>query len=207
MRQSFIALLLCLSISAFGQKNFGIAIGLDNTKFIGEKPDGLTYKFKRGFSATAFVDFRISDQVQLSIRPTYGQGGANAVIDETINTTQPIALPVNTSYASIATLVKIFEREKIYAFVGPELSQLLTAEVVIDDKTTDVKKDLKSLGLLLDIGFGLNFDMLKHKWAVEWQFNQMLSTMSDVEDLEQGLSPRLRASRGRISLLYKFKRK
>lgn len=200
-------LLLCLSLSAFGQSNFGIAIGLDNTKFIGEKPDGLTYQFKRGFSATAFVDFRVSDQVQLSIRPTFAQGGANAVIDETINTNKPIAFPVKTSYVSIATLVKIFEREKIYAFVGPEFSQLLTADVAIDGETIDVKKDLKTFGLLLDIGFGLNFNMLKHKWAVEWQFNQMLSTLSDVEDIEQGLSPRLRASRGRISLLYKFKRR
>jgi len=201
--------LLCFicSLYTYGQTNYGLAFSFDNNKFTGDKPAGLTYEFKPGFSTFAFVDFRISDQVQLSLRPSFAQGGTNAIIDDTIDTDNEIVLPITNTYLGLSTLFKIYEREKIYAFVGPEINYLLNSEVRVSDEDLDLKNDLRDFGLFLDIGFGLNFDMFKKKWAVEWQFNQMLSTLNSKEDIAMGLSPRLRTSRTKLSLLYKFKKK
>lgn len=207
MRQSLLAILFCLSMSAYSQTNFGLALGLDNSKFTGEKPQGLTYQLKRGFSLSGFVDFDLSDETILSIRPGYSMGGANVALDETLNGNPDdiISYPINNTSVNLAVLVKIFNRKKIYAFVGPEINHTLTSEVEFKGQSFDLTETLNTTQLYLDIGFGLNFKMFKQNWAGEWQFNQMLSTLSDIEDVEAGLSPRLRATRGRLALLYKFK--
>jgi hypothetical protein len=207
MKRHFITLFLILSFTSFAQSNFGLAIGLDNSKFTGDKPDGLTYGFKSGFSAMAFVDFRLSDQAQLSIRPIFGQGGSNAIVDSTIETDDPNIYSITSTYVGLAALVKIFEREKIYAFVGPEINYLLNAEADLLDQTVKLNEQFSDFGFFLNLGAGLNFNMFKQKWAVEWQLNQMLSSLYSGKNIDLGLSDRLRVSRTKLSLLYKFKKK
>jgi hypothetical protein len=207
MRLLIILLLTVFSATAFAQTNFGIGIGLNNSKFTGDLPKGFKYESKRGLSTTAFLDFQLSDNVQLSLRPSFAQGGGNVAIKDSLDVNEvPIEIPIGNNYLNFATLVKIYEREKIYAFVGPEVNYIFTADSEINGQKVDLSNKLNNVSLSLDIGFGLNFDMFKKPWAVEWQLSQMLTTLTKQEDIQNGLSSRQRSSRIGIALLYKFKR-
>lgn len=208
MRLSLSLLLFCLSIPLFGQSNFGLALGSDNTKFTGDTPDGISYEFKGGLSVFGFIDFQLADQIQLSLRPGFATGGANIVVGDTteINNENPIFYPINDTYVNFAALFKLYNKEKIYAFVGPEIGYLLASEAEVNGQKVDLSEKLNELSLGLDIGFGLNFQMFKQPWAVEWQLNQMLTTLTEKEDIQNGVAPKIRTTRTRLALIYKFKK-
>ncbi len=208
MRWKFSLLLILIAFSASAQTNFGIALGLDNTKFSGDKPDELSYEFRRGVSIYGFIDLQIADKVQLSIRPGYSSGGVNVAVKDTvgINNEDPFVFPIKDSYINLAALFKIYNKDKVYAFAGPELGYLFTSDASINDVEVDLSDQLNELALGLDIGFGLNFSMFKQAWAAEWQLNQMLTTLTEKEDIDLGLAPKLRTTRTRLALIYKFKK-
>lgn len=208
MRVSLSLLLFCFSSPLFGQSNFGLALGSDNTKFTGDTPDGISYEFKGGLSVIGFIDFQLANQIQLSLRPSFATGGANIVVDDTtgINNENPIFYPINDSYVNFAALLKICNKEKLYAFVGPEIGYLLSSEAELNTQKIDLSEQLNELNLGLNIGFGLNFQMFKQPWAVEWQLNQMLTTLTEKEDIQNGVAPKIRTTRTRLALIYKFKK-
>jgi len=204
-----ICLLLCSPTLLMGQKNFGLSIGFDNTKFSGAKPDGITYDFKSGFSIVGFVDFQIADKIQLSLRPGYARGGGNIVVKDTVglDDENPFIFPIEDSYLNLAALLKIYNREKIYVAVGPELGYLFTSEAQVNNQPVDLSEQLNEFALGLNIGFGLNFQMFKQSWAAEWQLNQMLTTLTEKVDINNGVAPKIRTTRTRLALIYKFKKK
>lgn len=203
---SLALLLFCIALQ--GQTNFGIALGLDNTKFSGEKPDELSYQFRRSLSIYGFVDFQLADKVQLSIRPGYANGGVNVALKDTVglNNEDPFVFPIKDSYLNLAALFKIYNKGKVYAIAGPELGYLFTSKARINDIEVDLSEQLNQLVLGLDIGFGLNFNMFEQAWSAEWQLTQMLTTLTKKEDIASGISPKLRTTRTRLALIYKFKK-
>lgn len=123
-----------------------------------------------------------------------------------INNENPIFYPINDTYVNFTALFKLYNKEKIYAFVGPEIGYLLASEAEVNGQRVDLSEKLNELSLGLDIGFGVNSQIFKQPWAVEWQLNQMLTTLTEKEDIQNGVAPKIRATRTRLALIYKFKK-
>ena len=208
MRLFLLSLFLVLTLQLVGQSSFGLSIGLDNTKFSGDRPNLITYEFKSGLSLIAFGDFQLTDQVEFSLRAGYAQGGVNIAFKDNIQVDEedPFIFPIKDNYFSIAPLFKLYNKKRIYAFVGPELGYLLTSDAQVNGQKIDLSDRLNEFALGLDIGLGLNFNMLKQAWAVEWQLNQMLTTLTLKEEIDNGTAPKLRTTRTRVALVYKFKK-
>lgn len=194
---------------ANAQSSFGLSIGFDNTKFSGNKPDQISYEFKSGLSLTALADFSLAKDLGLSVRLGYAQGGVNIGFKDNFipDTDEPLIFPITDNYFNLATLARIFQNNKLYALIGPEMGYLLTSKAKVNGIQVDLSDRLNEWAFGVDFGFGLNFIMFKQSWAAEWQISQMLTTLTRKELIENGTAPKLRTTRSRLALIYKLNRK
>ncbi|RLD20306.1 MAG: hypothetical protein DRI69_06575 [Bacteroidetes bacterium] len=191
--QLLLSIFLFSSVLAFGQSYIGVFGGINMSKLSGDVPAKAKYKSLTGMNVGANLDIKLSDNMFLSLQPSYSQEGTK------ISYTLPGALPIDSisvrlNYFSLPVLLKITTgNERFYALAGIETSLLLNSSQTIDDTEQDLDVDVTELNLAMQFGVGLRIPIGFPRLFVELRYSQGLLNLTD-DPIAQNSIPRVKTS-------------
>jgi len=192
--QLLISVLLVSSALVFGQSYIGVFGGLNMSKLSGDAPAKAKYKSSTGFNFGANLDIKLSENIFLSLQPSYSQEGTK--ISYTLpKSSMPIdSIAISLNYFSLPVLLKITAlNERFYALAGIETALLLNSSRTIDDIEQDIDADVAEWNLAMHFGVGLRIPIGFPRLFVELRYSQGLVNLTD-EPLSQNTIPRVKTS-------------
>ena len=156
----FISLLLLpLSSVAFAQGKFylGATGGVSRTSLSGDAPEDASYTSLIGFSAGLIGEISLTDDVRLSIQPSYVRRGTGVAFDVGEENLRD-SLKLSLGYFSIPVMARFMSRQGSW-FVngGVDCAFLLNAWLsdINAGSSVDVKNFVNRLDLMMIVGAGV----------------------------------------------------
>lgn len=188
-------MILLLYSQGMSQPEIGIFVGLNNSKLVGDGPPGGLYKYNRGFIGFLNVDFRISDEVKLSIQPGIRTGGANVAFKDPVLEAYKDSLKIHTLNLCLPLIVKITAlNEKIY-FIGG-FSADFPSRIIADNgvEKIDISNELSKVNLTAQFGLAYRIPIQTTSLNIELRYLQGLVNLSNNRDEEEAYLPRVKSS-------------
>jgi hypothetical protein len=194
------ALLLALSSAAFAQGRFfvGATVGLTRMHLSGDAPDNASYTSLTGFSAGVIGEYAITDDIRLSIQPSYVRRGTGIAFD--VGTGDPRdSLELSLGYFSIPVMAR-FIAPRGFWFVNGGLDCGLLMNASLSNLnaagTVDVKNFVNGLDLMMIIGAGILVEVAPASLSFELRYNQSLLNAGSSDQLaaKAGVPVRFRSS-------------
>jgi hypothetical protein len=194
------ALLLSLSSITLAQGRFfiGATGGLTKMHLSGDAPDNASYTSLTGFSAGLIGEYAVTDDIRLSIQPSYIRRGTGIAFD--VGTEDPRdSLELSLGYFSIPVMAR-FISPRGFWFVngGLDCGVLLNASLsnIISGGAVDVKNFVNGLDLMMIIGAGVLIDIAPACVSVELRYNQSLLNAGSSDQLatKAGVPVRFRSA-------------
>lgn len=173
MKRVLCAFLLILFVNQLFSQGFkyGVAAGLNYTTNHVNYTEYIDSKYKVGYQFNAILEYRFGNRIGLRIEPGFANRGYMSKYDDTYY--------VNLNYLSSPILICYYPFDKFSIQLGPELSYRLSAKVVSDDHTSDVK-DLYDSKYDFGINFGLSYQLF-NKVNIGVRYNRgFVSTVKDL---------------------------
>lgn len=148
--------------------------GLNIADFVGDDTggnDAVTRVYFGGYINSPVTD-RLSFQPELLIS-FEGTEIKDNFSEETAN--------ITTSYLNIPLLLKmdLGTNDFVSLYAGPQIGILLNAEVEVDDDSGDIKDQMNSTQLGINLGISLN---LTKEFAIDFRYNRGLSKAFDGDE-------------------------
>jgi len=177
---------------------FGAMLGGSSTHLSGDVPDAGAYTSKTGFSVGLVGEYALTDDIRLSLQPSYARRGTGVAFDVNAEELRD-SLDLALDYVSVPILARFLVPGSIW-FVngGLDLGFLLKAslENTPANRTTDVKHYVTSVDLAMLFGVGAAFDLRPVSLSLELRYTQSLLNAGASDDLatQVGMTPRFRCS-------------
>jgi hypothetical protein len=197
----FIALLLLpLSTAALAQGKFflGVTGGPSRTSLSGDAPEGASYTSKTGFSAGVIAEYSLTDDIRLSVQPSYVRKGTGVAFD--VGEKDPRdSLELSLSYITIPLMARFISPHRAW-FVngGLECGFLMDASLsdVITGGKADVKTFVNGLDLMMIFGVGGLVEVAPAFLTFEIRYTQSILNAGSSDQLATsvGIPVRFRSS-------------
>lgn len=194
------ALLLTSSLMTLAQGQFflGATGGLSRTSLSGDAPDNASYTSLIGFSAGLIGEYSLTDDIRLSIQPSYVRRGTGVAFDVGEEELRD-SLELSLGYFSIPVMARFMSEKKTF-FVngGFDLGVLVDASLsdVNAGGKVDVKKFINGLDLMMLFGVGWSVDVAPAFLTFELRYTQSLLNAGQSDQLATavGIPVRFRSS-------------
>jgi hypothetical protein len=196
---SCLVLFLALPSLAGAQGRFftGATGGLGLTSLSGDAPENASYTGRAGFSAGAIGEFALTDDIRLSLQPSYSRKGTGVAFDLGTDDLRD-SLMLTMDYFSLPLMARFISPGKAW-FVngGFDLGFLLKAllEDVNAKRVADVKDAINTVDLAMLLGVGMMFPVESVSLTVEVRYSQsILNAGTSSIDAVFGMPTRFRLS-------------
>ncbi len=184
----FIAvLLLLLSSIALAQGRFfvGATGGMTRMHLSGDAPDNGSYTSLMGFSAGVICEYALTDDIRLSVQPSYVRRGTGVAFD--VGAEDPRdSLELSLGYFSIPVMAR-FISPRGFWFVNGGLDCGFLMNASLSDLnaggTVDVKNFVNSLDLMMIVGAGVLIEVAPASLNFELRYNQSLLNAGSSDQL------------------------
>ena len=195
-----IALLLSLSSAASAQGRFfvGATGGLTRMHLSGDAPDDASYTSLTGFSAGVIGEYALTDDIRLSVQPSYVRRGTGVAFDVGREELRD-SLELSLGYLSIPAMAR-FISPRGFWFVngGLDCGFLLNASLsdLNAGGSVDVKNFVNGLDLMMIIGAGTFIEIAPAMLSLELRYNQSLLNAGSSDQLaaKAGVPVRFRSA-------------
>ena len=177
------AAILAIPTAAAAQVNLGFAVGLNSSGLSGDAPPDVSYTGRTGFLASVVADFRVADDVWISVQPGYAGRGTGLAFKVKGEEEPRDSLSLSADYLSVPVLMKVQAGRKVYVTGGLDVSYLLSAELAPKDggEGVDFKEGLKDFSLGIVFGVGAMFPIGKPRITVEGRYVASLTNDAESE--------------------------
>ncbi len=197
MKKLVCSVLLCLSLSTFGQikkKSIGFKIGVNISTVVGENLLD-EVESKGGLNLGVLYEIPFTEKFSIQPEVNYSSQGGKLVLDGFINSfgSEPNYHQVSKNYLkyiNIPVMLKYCMNEAFSLCLGPQLGILISAKNETEDTYSSFgeepsvtketfEKDVK--GLYNDIDFGLNFGLgyeFKKHYLLDARYNLGLTSIN-----------------------------
>jgi len=175
--------LILISNKSTAQFKLGASVGLNSTSFGGVAPENANYSSIYGFNGSLLVDFKIVNDVYLSLQPGYQSAGSNInfgnennIFNDTVKTYK-----IQMGYFSIPLNLKIYHKNLYVG--GGFISGFLISSTVTNEFTgeeTDIKEKFKSFDMQWNFNVGYKVSLGKPDLFFELRYLQGLININDV---------------------------
>ncbi len=189
----FLAGILFYSQTSQAQINIGIHAGLNPMNISGDVPSNSKYKSSGGYLVGANIDFRIADEVLLSLQPGLSQFGVNIqYLDKTTNLYED-SVKLDFQYTDLPVQLNIVSKNKRFYFSsGFTISSLLSATATSDTET-DISDDLNPVNFAVNFGLTYLIPIGKPFLFIEARYAQGVTNITNIET-EGSYIPRVKSS-------------
>lgn len=172
--KKILVIVVCVFITSYGfaqDLKFGAKGGLNIADFVGDDTggnDAVTRVYFGGYINSPVTD-RLSFQPELLIS-FEGTEIKEDFSEETAN--------ISTSYLNIPLLLKmdLGINDFVSLYAGPQVGILLNAEIEVDGDNGDIKDEMNSIQLGINLGISLN---LTKEFSIDFRYNRGLSKAFD----------------------------
>lgn len=193
-----IALLACSHLCAQERFFVGATAGGSSTSLSGDISEDGSYTSKLGFSAGLIAEYALTDDIRLSMQPSYVRRGTGVAFD--VGEEDPRdSLELTLDYFSVPLMARFLTPGGTW-FVngGLDLSFLLDASLkdVNAGGTVDVQNLINDLDLMMILGVGGTAHLSPVFVSIELRYGQSLLNAGANDQLAAavGISPRFRSS-------------
>ena len=199
LRTCLAALLLAAFIVpvARSQVALGAFGGVDLTNLSGDAPSNTKYRSESGFAVGVVGEFRIANDVWLSLQPTWLQRGAKIAFAVDGEEEAVDSLKVAVNYLSLPLLAKIVSGNgKTYVTGGIDLGFVLDATLSGTADAEHISDTFKPIDLSAIFAFGVMLPIGRPRLTLELRYSQsIINVASSEQDPElYSLPPRFRWS-------------
>jgi len=194
------ALLHLLSSAALAQGRFfvGATGGLSKMHLSGDAPDNASYTSLTGFSAGVIGEYALTDDIRLSVQPSYVRRGTGVAFDVGSEDLRD-SLDLSLDYFSIPVMAR-FTSPRGFWFVngGFDCGFLLGASLsdLNAGGSVDVKNFINGLDLMMIVGAGVLTEVAPASLSFELRYNQSLLNAGSSDQLatQAGVPVRFRSA-------------
>jgi hypothetical protein len=199
MRLKFI--LIFVLLTAFQKSNAQLIVGafggINMSKMKGDVPKNAKYHTLLGMDFGIMLDLKISDQVTLSLQPSFSQKGTKMkyTVQGEIYPVDSIKIRIN--YLAIPFLVKIAANNKrFYAIGGIEAGFPLAANAVFKgvSEEENLIDHISSVNVVMHFGIGYRIPLGKPNLFIEGRYLQSLNNTVTEESPDYNFFPRVRTT-------------
>ena len=192
----FAILLLVASPARGGQWRLGPQFGTSISSLSGDTPANISMGKSTGFAAGLIGEFRLAEDVWLSLQPMYFQRGASTKISVS-GQAEPLEGPsLSLDYLVVPILARIMAgNERTYVVGGVNPGFLLDSTWHDGSTSEDLSSAFNSFDLAASIGFGMLVPVGQPTLSLEFRYEQSILNLasSGREEQDDGLPARFRS--------------
>lgn len=193
-------LLILIAPTAHPQSRFflGVTGGLSSTSFSGDAPEDASYTSKVGFGLGVVAEYALSDDIRLSVQPSYVRRGTGVGYDVGEEELRD-SLSLTLDYVSIPVMCRFLSSGGSW-FVNGGFDFGFLADASREDirtgSSTDVKESVNNFDVMMIIGVGANITLDPALITCELRYGQSLANAGANDQLTAaaGVPVRFRSS-------------
>lgn len=174
-----LVLLLAAAVPAGAQTAVGVTVGLNNAKLNGDIPDRLSYRNRSGPVIGGIIEFKLGDDVNLSLQPMYVQKGSDVGFKPRGAEIYQDSLEVKLDYVALPILAKVFiGGGRAFVTGGFDLAYLLDGSLKSASGELEAKTRFATFDLTADFGIGFTLPVKSAHLTFELRYQQSLVNLA-----------------------------
>jgi len=168
--------------NSLAQFDASVWAGVNKSSFAGNPPEDANYESIYGLSFGADLDYHLTEDVVISLEPTFDQMGSDIVFgnEESLFDTV-ITYTVKQNYIGLGLLFKI-NTERFYVGAGTSFQLLTTANLEYESSDTDIKDQLLDYNVVGFFNVGYKIPVGSPTLFIELRYLQGLLNIYSGDD-------------------------
>ena len=180
----FVMLLIIVTQPMQAQFSVGLLGDLSSSNISGSAPSGTKYTGRTGLGGGLILDYKITDEVTLSLQPMYLPKGTTVSYDLKSYEEERDSVDAKFSYITIPLMVKVNASKVVYVTSGFDFGflQSATATNINVDGENDISENITSTDISVNFGVGFTFEVSSFNLFFEGRYSQGLFNASNFTD-------------------------
>lgn len=180
-RLLFVMLLIIITQPTQAQFSVGLLGVMSSSDLSGSAPSETKYTGRTGLGGGLILDYKITDEVTLSLQPMYLPKGTTVSYDLLSYEEERDSVDAKFSYITIPIMVKIKASKVAYVTGGFDIGYLqsATATVINADSEKDISDNINSTDVSVNFGVGFTFEVESFNLFFEVRYSQGLFNASN----------------------------
>ena len=173
------------------QFSVGLLGNLSSSDISGSAPSKTKYTGRTGLGGGLILDYKITDEVTLSLQPMYIPKGTTVSYDLLSYEEERDSVDAKFSYITIPIMAKIKASKVAYVTGGFDIGYLQSAAAtdINGDSEKDISDNINSTDVSVNFGVGFTFEVASFNLFFEVRYSQGLFNASNYpENNDQDIS-------------------
>ena len=166
------------------QFSVGLLGDLSSSNISGSAPSGTMYSGRTGLGGGLIFDYKVTDEVTISLQPMYLPKGTTISYDLKSYEEERDSVDVKFSYVTIPIMVKVKATKVVYVTSGFDVGflQSATKTNINVDGEEDISDNISSTDISVNFGVGFTFKVGSFNLFFEGRYSQGLFNASKFTD-------------------------
>ncbi|NOX66283.1 MAG: PorT family protein [Chlorobi bacterium] len=187
----FVMLLILVTQPLQAQFSVGLLGNLSSSNISGDAPPKTKYSGRTGFGHGVILDYKVTDDVTLSLQPMFLPKGTTISYDLPSYKEERDSVDAKFSYITIPLMVKVNATKVVYVTSGFDIGflQSATATMINVDGEKDITDKIQSTDISVNFGVGFTFKVSSFNLFFEGRYSQGLYNTSNFPDKNENNIP------------------
>ncbi len=187
----FAMLVLLVTQPIQAQFSVGLLGDLSSSNISGGAPSGTVYSGRTGLGGGLILDYKVTDEVTISLQPMYLPKGTTVSYDLPSYEEERDSVDAKFSYITIPIMAKVNASKVVYVTGGFDVGflQSATATNINVDGENDISDNISSTDISVNFGVGFTFEVSSFNLFFEGRYSQgLFNTSNFPENNEEDIS-------------------
>ncbi len=183
----FVILLGLVAQPIYGQFAVGVVGDLNSSNISGSAPSGTIYSGRTGFGGGLILDYKVTEDVTLSLQPMILPKGTTISYDLPSYKEERDSVDAKFSYVTIPLMVKVKASKVVYVTSGFDIGFLQSANATLInlDGEKDISENIESMDISVNFGVGFTFEVSSFNLFFEGRYSQGLFNVSNFSEINE----------------------
>lgn len=183
----FVILLGLVTQPIYGQFAVGVVGDLNSSNISGSAPSGTIYSGRTGFGGGIILDYKLTEDVTLSLQPMILPKGTTISYDLPSYKEERDSVDAKFSYVTIPLMVKVKASKVVYVTSGFDVGFLQSANATFInlDGEKDISENIESMDISVNFGVGFTFEVSSFNLFFEGRYSQGLFNVSNFSEINE----------------------
>ncbi len=172
--------LIVITQPMHAQFSVGVLGNLSSSNISGDAPSKTKYTGRTGFGHGVIIDYKITDEITVSLQPMYIPKGTTISYDLPSYKEERDSVDVKFSYITIPLMIKVNATKVVYVTSGFDVGflQSANAKMINVAGEKDITDKIASMDISVNFGVGFTFQVSSFNLFFEGRYSQGLFNVS-----------------------------